>query len=59
MNASSVAGKKVDHVTEAIEFILKPIMCFVKMITFQDSKEFALHEKIVEKIKCNTYFAKS
>jgi IS30 family transposase len=38
--------------------LLDPIKAFVKTITFDNGKEFTLHEKIAEALDCDTYFAK-
>ena len=56
--ALPVASKKAHEVTDAINTLLKPVKNFVKTITFDNGKEFALHEKIAKAIKCDTYFAK-
>lgn len=41
-----------------MKIMLNPIKHFVETITFDNGKEFALHEKIADTIKCDTYFAK-
>jgi len=56
--ALPVASKKANEVTEAINTLLKPVKPFVETITFDNGKEFAMHEKIAKSIKCDTYFAK-
>ncbi len=56
--ALPVASKKAHEVTDAINTLLKPIKRFVERITFDNSKEFALHEKIAQSINCDTNFAK-
>jgi len=56
--ALPVASKKAHEVTNAINILLKPVKSFVETITFDNGKEFALHEKIAKEIKCDTYFAK-
>ena len=38
--------------------LLDPIKRFVKTITFDNGKEFTLHEKIAQSLECKTYFAK-
>jgi len=38
--------------------LLEPIHCYVKTITFDNGKEFTLHEKIAKVLNCKTYFAK-
>lgn len=56
--ALPVSSKKMHEVTEAINFLLKPVKNFVETITFDNGKEFAQHEKIAHSVKCDTYFAK-
>ena len=56
--AIPVASKKTFEVTEAINFLLKPVKRFVNTITFDNGKEFAMHGQLAESINCNTYFAK-
>ena len=56
--AMPVASKKAHEVTGAMKFMLEPIKHFVQTVTFDNGKEFTLHEKIAETIKCDTYFAK-
>lgn len=56
--ALPVASKKAHEVTDAINTLLKPVKSFVETITFDNGKEFALHEKIAKTIKCDTFFAK-
>lgn len=56
--AMPVASKKAFEVTEAISFLLKPLKRFVDTITFDNGKEFAMHEQLAESINCETYFAK-
>ena len=56
--ALPVSSKKALEVTDVINILLKPVMRFVKTITFDNGKEFALHEKIAKSVKCDTYFAK-
>jgi transposase, IS30 family len=38
--------------------LLEPIHRYVKTITFDNGKEFTLHEKIAKALHCKTYFAK-
>ena len=38
--------------------LFSPVKQFVKTITFDNGKEFTLHEEIAEEIECETYFAK-
>jgi len=56
--AFPLAGKKAQPVLEATVLLLDPIKTFVKTITFDNGKEFTLHEKIAEALGCDTYFAK-
>lgn len=56
--ALPVSRKKAHEVSEAINLLLKPIKRFVDTITFDNGKEFAMHEKISKTINCDTYFAK-
>jgi len=44
--------------TETIHALLDPIRGFVKTITFDNGKEFTLHETIAKTIDCATFFAK-
>lgn len=56
--ALPVSSKKAHEVSGAINALLKPVKGFVKTITFDNGKEFALHETIAKTLKCDTYFAK-
>ena len=56
--AAPLAGKKALNVKDAMIKLLNPIHCYVKTITFDNGKEFTLHEKIAKTLGCNTYFAK-
>lgn len=56
--AFPLSGKKAQPVLDATVFMLDPIKTFVKTITFDNGKEFTLHEKIAEALGCDTYFAK-
>ena len=56
--AAPLAGKKASPVKDAINELLSPIKPFVKTMTFDNGKEFALHESIAEALDCKTYFAK-
>lgn len=56
--ALPVGSKKSKEVTDAITQLFKPILRFVKTITFDNGKEFASHEKIAKAIQCDTFFAK-
>lgn len=56
--AFPLSGKKAQPVLDATVLMLDPIKTFVKTITFDNGKEFTLHEKIAEALGCDTYFAK-
>jgi IS30 family transposase len=56
--ASPLPGKKAASVKEAMLMLLKPIQAFVKTITFDNGKEFTLHEVVAKELDCDTYFAK-
>lgn len=56
--AFPLAGKKAQCVLDATVLVLEPIKSFVKTITFDNGKEFTLHEKIADSLDCDTYFAK-
>lgn len=56
--AAPLAGKRATYVKDAIIKLFYPVKQFVKTITFDNGKEFTLHEKIAKEIECETYFAK-
>jgi len=56
--AMPVKSKMAQGVTDAMIYLFKPIEQVVKTITFDNGKEFTLHEKVAETIFCDTYFAK-
>jgi IS30 family transposase len=56
--AAPLAGKKAQYVKEAMIALLTPIKEFVKTVTFDNGKEFTLHESIANELECKTYFAK-
>lgn len=56
--AAPLPGKKAKYVKEAITALFSPVKQFVKTITFDNGKEFTLHEEIAGEIECETYFAK-
>lgn len=56
--AAPLPGKKAKYVRDAIIALFSPVKQFVKTITFDNGKEFTLHEEIAEEIECKTYFAK-
>lgn len=56
--AFPLQGKNAQDTTLAIVTLLKHIKSFVKTITFDNGKEFSLHEKIAKVLECQTYFAK-
>jgi transposase, IS30 family len=55
--AAPLQSKKAQDVKQAAIALLQPIKPFVKTITFDNGKEFSLHEGIAEALGCNTYFA--
>lgn len=56
--AAPLPGKKAQYVKEAMFALLSPITEFVKTVTFDNGKEFTLHENIADELDCKTYFAK-
>ncbi len=56
--AAPLPGKKAKYVKEAMIALLAPIAEFVKTVTFDNGKEFTLHENIAAELDCKTYFAK-
>lgn len=56
--AAPLPGKKAQYVKEAMIALLSPITEFVKTVTFDNGKEFTLHENIADELDCKTYFAK-
>jgi transposase, IS30 family len=56
--AAPLPGKKAKYVKEAMVALFLPIKQFVKTVTFDNGKEFTLHENIAEELDCKTYFAK-
>jgi len=56
--AAPLKRKKAGFVAETIHALLDPIRGFVKTITFDNGKEFTLHETIAKTIDCATFFAK-
>ena len=56
--AAPVARKQASLVTQAIQSLLSPIQSWVNTITFDNGKEFTLHESIADTLGCDTYFAK-
>jgi IS30 family transposase len=56
--AAPLQSKKAQHVKQAAIALLQPIKPFVKTITFDNGKEFTLHEPIAKALDCETYFAK-
>jgi IS30 family transposase len=55
--AAPLQSKKAQDVKQAAIALLQPIQPFVKSITFDNGKEFSLHEAIAEALGCDTYFA--
>lgn len=56
--AAPLQSKKAQHVKQAAIALLQPIKSFVKTITFDNGKEFTLHEPIAKALGCDTYFAR-
>ena len=56
--AMPVSNKKARAVTDAMIHLFSPLKRFVKTITFDNGKEFTLHEEVAKKLHCDTYFAK-
>jgi IS30 family transposase len=56
--AAPLAGKKAKYVKEAMIALFSPIKNWVETVTFDNGKEFTLHEKIATELDCKTYFAK-
>ena len=56
--AAPLQSKKAQDVKEAMIALLQPIKTFAKTITFDNGKEFTLHEAIANALECETYFAK-
>lgn len=56
--AAPLSGKKALPVTQAIIELLEPVKAFVETITFDNGKEFSLHELISKELDCDAYFAK-
>lgn len=56
--AAPLLGKTAQGVKDAMEKLFSPLKKFVKTITFDNGKEFSMHEKIAKTIDCDTYFAK-
>jgi IS30 family transposase len=56
--AAPLQSKKAQDVKQAAIALLQPIKPFVKTITFDNGKEFTLHEPIANALECETYFAK-
>lgn len=56
--AMPVQKRSAQLVTQAIVTLLTPIKEFVKTGTFDNGKEFVMHEVIATVLRCNTFFAK-
>lgn len=56
--AAPVPAKKAKYVKEAMTALLSPVKQFVRTITFDNGKEFVLHDEIAKEIECDNYFAK-
>jgi IS30 family transposase len=56
--AAPLPSKKAQPVKQAAIDLLHPIKRFVETITFDNGKEFSLHEAIARALDCETYFAR-
>lgn len=56
--AAPLPGKKAKYVQDAMIALFSPIKKYVKTITFDNGKEFTLHENVADSIGCDNYFAK-
>lgn len=56
--AISVPCKEAQTVKNAIIAALRPLKDWVKTITFDNGREFCLHEEISQQLDCKTFFAK-
>jgi len=56
--ALPTGSKAAAPVAAAISYLLNPIKNFVKTITFDNGKEFVMHQWIANYLSCDTYFAK-
>lgn len=56
--AAPLQGKKADALTKAVIDLLSPLKAFVHTMTFDNGKEFCLHEQLANALSCKTYFAK-
>ena len=56
--AAPLQSKRAQHVKRAAIDLLQPIKLFVETITFDNGKEFSLHESIAKALGCDTYFAR-
>lgn len=56
--AAPLPGKRAKYVKRAMLGLFAPIKQFVKTVTFDNGKEFTLHQSIGEQLDCKTYFAK-
>jgi IS30 family transposase len=56
--AAPLPGKRAKYVKEAMLSLFSPIKQFVKTVTFDNGKEFTLHQSVANELDCKTYFAK-
>lgn len=56
--ALPTSTKAAVPVAAAISYLLNPIKNFVKTITFDNGKEFVMHQWVANNLGCDTYFAK-
>ena len=56
--AAPLPGRKAKYVEDAMTALFSPVKQYVKTVSFDNGKEFTLHEEIAEEIECETCFAK-
>ena len=56
--AYPLQGKKAEDVKDAMIKLFSPIKSWVKTITYDNGKEFALHQKVSKALGSDAYFAK-
>jgi len=56
--AAPLPGKKAKYVKEAIIALFCPVEYLAKTASYDNGKEFTLHEEIAKKIECEICFAK-
>jgi len=56
--ALPIAHKTTKLTNAAILKLLKPIRNWVKILTFDNGREFSWHDELAKQLKCKTYFAR-